>query len=87
MGAAVLQLVTKLRMRERATGVVSWRLRAKLGFVPLDVDFESEFTLDLITGSVLQHKDSWDLHRYFSLPLSSSSACLHIICLWSAGLL
>ena len=67
-----VQLVTKLRMSDRATGVISWRLRAMLGVFPIDADFETTFTLDLITGSVLKHTEKWDLHRYSTIyPLSS----------------
>ena len=46
------QLVTKLSMLDKGRAVVSWRLRGEIGFVPVDVSLESQFTLDLITGRV-----------------------------------
>ena len=39
-------------MLDKGTAVVSWRLRGRVGAVPVDVDLESEFVLDLITGRV-----------------------------------
>ncbi|KAK9818910.1 hypothetical protein WJX81_001762 [Elliptochloris bilobata] len=56
-------LVTKLRMLDRGTAVVSWRLRGSIGPVPIDLDLESEFQLDLITGRVMRHSERWDLGR------------------------
>ncbi|KAK9785021.1 hypothetical protein WJX73_010495, partial [Symbiochloris irregularis] len=56
-------LVTRMRMIDKATGVISSRLRANLGIFPVDADFETTLVLDLITGSVLQHSESWDLRR------------------------
>ena len=46
------QLVTKLRMLDKGTAVVSWRLRGSVALVPVDVSLETEFALDLITGRV-----------------------------------
>ena len=46
------QLVTKLRMLDKGTAVVSWRLRGSIALVPVDVSLETEFALDLITGRV-----------------------------------
>ncbi len=39
-------------MLDKGRAVVSWRLRGEIGFVPVDVSLESQFTLDLITGRV-----------------------------------
>lgn len=47
-----MQLVTKLRMLDKGTAVVSWRLRGRIALVPVDVNLETEFDLDLITGRV-----------------------------------
>jgi len=46
------QLVTKLRMLDKGTAEVQWRLRGSIGPVPVDVSLASEFELDLITGKV-----------------------------------
>jgi len=46
------QLVTKLRMLDKGTAAVHWRLRGSIGPVPVDVSLASEFDLDLITGRV-----------------------------------
>lgn len=39
-------------MLNRGCGVISWRLRGQLGALPIDIDFQSTFELDLITGRV-----------------------------------
>ena len=47
-----LQLVTRMQMLNKGCGVISWRLRGQLGALPIDIDFQSTFELDLITGRV-----------------------------------
>ena len=47
-----VQLVTRMQMLNKGQGVISWRLRGRLGAVPIDIDFQSTFELDLITGRV-----------------------------------
>ena len=39
-------------MLNKGCGVISWRLRGQLGMMPIDIDFQSTFELDLITGRV-----------------------------------
>ncbi len=39
-------------MLNKGSGIISWRLRGQLGALPLDIDFQSTFELDLITGRV-----------------------------------
>lgn len=60
-------LVTKLRMISRDVGAVSYRLRGSIAAIPVDIDFEDVFELNLLTGRVLKHTESWDLSRC-SLP-------------------
>ncbi|KAL3141722.1 hypothetical protein ABBQ32_004405 [Trebouxia sp. C0010 RCD-2024] len=60
-------LVTKLRMLSRDVGAVSYRMRGSIATVPVDIDFEDVFELNLLTGRVLKHTESWDLSRC-SLP-------------------
>ena len=50
-----VQLVTRMQMLNKGRGVISWRLRGRLGAVPIDIDFQSTFELDLITGRVRHH--------------------------------
>ena len=45
---------------------MQWRLRGSIAVFPIDIDFESEFELDLITGRVFSHTDRWDLSRWVS---------------------
>ena len=47
-----LQLVTRMQMLNKGSGIISWRLRGQLGALPIDIDFQSTFELDLITGRV-----------------------------------
>ncbi len=49
---SVLQLVTRLRMLDKGTALIDWRLRGQLGLTSIDIDFVSKFELDLITGRV-----------------------------------
>lgn len=47
-----VQLVTRMQMLNKGCGVISWRLRGQLGALPIDIDIQSTFELDLITGRV-----------------------------------
>ena len=49
------QLVTKLRMLSRDVGAVSYRMRGSIATVPVDIEFEDVFELNLLTGRVLKH--------------------------------
>ena len=51
----LVQLVTKLKMLSRDTGAVSYRMRGSIVGVPVDVDMEDVFELNLLTGRVLKH--------------------------------
>ncbi len=55
---AVLQTVKRLRMQpgSRGSAVIEWRVQGKLGPLPVDIDFTSEFELNLLTGRVEQHR-------------------------------
>ena len=48
----MLQLVTRMQMLNKGSGVISWRLRGQLAGLPVDIIFQSTFELDLITGRV-----------------------------------
>ena len=50
-----VQLVTKLRMLSRDVGAVSYRMRGSIATVPVDIEFEDVFELNLLTGRVLKH--------------------------------
>ena len=50
------QVVTRMRLEDRCRGLISWRLRGKLGLLPIDVDFESEYKLNMLTGRVEEHR-------------------------------
>ena len=62
-----LQLVTKLQMLDKGRCQVDWRLRGSIAIFPIDVDFASEFGLDLITGRVNSHYEKWDTSRFDNL--------------------
>lgn len=51
----LVQLVTKLSMISRDVGAVSYRMRGNIASVPVDIDFEDIFELNLLTGRVLKH--------------------------------
>lgn len=50
-----VQLVTKLRMLSRDVGAVSYRMRGSIATIPVDIEFEDVFELNLLTGRVLRH--------------------------------
>ena len=56
--AGVGQVVTRMRLLDRGSGVLAWRLRGALGPLPIDVDFESVYKLNLLTGRVEEHRYS-----------------------------
>lgn len=74
-------LVTRLRMLDKGTALIDWRLRGQLAVFPIDIDFVSTFELDLITGRVRTHESRWDLGR---CGLPSRAAWLLSRALWSS---
>ncbi|KAK9823104.1 hypothetical protein WJX72_000285 [[Myrmecia] bisecta] len=56
-------LVTKMQMVDMGVARISWRLRGSLAALPLDIDFVSEFELNLVTGRVRSHRERWDVSR------------------------
>lgn len=52
---SAVQLVTKLRMISRDVGAVSYRMRGSIATIPVDIEFEDVFELNLLTGRVLRH--------------------------------
>ncbi|KAK9905572.1 hypothetical protein WJX75_002344 [Coccomyxa subellipsoidea] len=74
-------LVTRLRMLDKGTAIIDWRLRGQLAIFPIDIDFMSTFELDLITGRVRGHEDRWELGR---CGLPARAAWLLSRALWSA---
>lgn len=58
----MVQLVTRMQMLNKGSGVISWRLRGQLAALPIDIDFQSTFELDLITGRVCFFL-TWYCHR------------------------
>ena len=56
---------------------MQWRLRGSIAVFPVDIDFESEVELDLITGRVVSHTDRWDLSRWVSATGMESLTAPH----------
>ncbi len=44
-----------MRVEGNGTGVIDWRLRGRVGPVPIDTDFESRYTLNVLTGRIEEH--------------------------------
>jgi hypothetical protein len=55
--------VTSMRMVDGATAEIRWRLRGGLGPLTVDVDMTTTVTLNLLTGQVERHVDSWATPR------------------------
>ena len=58
-----MQLVTQLAMTGRGSCKVKWQQRGNVGPFPILAECTSSFDLDLITGRVYEHKETWDLSR------------------------
>ena len=55
--------VTKMRMLDSGTAIIDWRLQGTVGPTPIDVDMTTRISMNLLTGQIEQHTDSWDLKR------------------------
>jgi hypothetical protein len=55
--------ITSMRMLDNSSAQIRWRLRGKLGMLPLDVAGTTEIALNLLTGRIEKHKESWDLSK------------------------
>ncbi|KXZ51347.1 hypothetical protein GPECTOR_13g835 [Gonium pectorale] len=55
--------ITRMRMLDKGTSVVEWRLVGKLGGMDLDVDFTTTCEHNLLTGRINVHRESWNLSR------------------------
>lgn len=54
-------LVQRMRMLDRGKAQIDWRLRGSVMAAQVDIDFQSDFTLDLITGRVTSMEERWSL--------------------------
>ena len=55
--------VTKLKMLDGGTAELSWRLQGNIKGVSVDVDMTTVVTMNLLTGQIEKHVDTWDLRR------------------------
>ena len=74
MGPGVAQVVTRMRLLDRGSGVLAWRLRGALGPLPIDVDFESVYKLNLLTGRVEEHR--YGMRNHTSGGERTTASCL-----------
>ena len=57
-------------MEGNGTGVIDWRLRGRIGPAAIDADFESRYTLNVLTGRIEEH-------TYVALPLCPICSLSH----------
>ncbi|PNH03088.1 hypothetical protein TSOC_010870 [Tetrabaena socialis] len=62
--------VVKLRMLDKGTSQVQWRVEGKLGAFEVDIGVTTTCEHNLLTGRVTSQKESWDLSRC-SLPAAA----------------
>eukprot|EP00210_Caulerpa_lentillifera_P004787 g4570.t1 len=74
--------VTRLKMNGGDTATVSWSMTGMLYGQSLDVDFTSVLEMNLISGRIIKHQDSWDLKR--CSPLAAAAFVASRIT-WSIG--
>jgi len=55
--------ILKMEMVDKSTAAISWRARGSIGSSPVDMRFTTTVTLNLLTGRIEGHKESWDLSR------------------------
>ncbi|GIL56701.1 hypothetical protein Vafri_12013 [Volvox africanus] len=53
--------VAKLRMLDKGTSQIQWRLEGRLGGMQLDVGFTTTCEHNLLTGRITSLRESWDL--------------------------
>jgi hypothetical protein len=46
----------RMQPGSRGAAVIDWRVQGRLGMLPVDVTFQSEFELNLLTGRVEKHR-------------------------------
>ncbi|GIL76940.1 hypothetical protein Vretifemale_6486 [Volvox reticuliferus] len=57
------ETVIKLRMLDKGTSQIQWRLDGRLGGMQLDVGFTTTCEHNLLTGRITSLRESWDLSR------------------------
>lgn len=73
--------IQKVQMLDKANAQIDWQLTGQMGMAPLDISLTSLIEMNLVTGRILSHKESWDLSRVptpLRLMISASRAS------WSA---
>mmetsp|Transcript_25278 Transcript_25278/g.54939 ORF Transcript_25278/g.54939 Transcript_25278/m.54939 type:complete len:286 (-) Transcript_25278:1015-1872(-) len=55
--------VMKMQMLDKGTAQINWRLTGSVGAGPVDVSFTSTIEMNLLTGKITSHKESWDLTK------------------------
>ncbi|EFJ42022.1 hypothetical protein VOLCADRAFT_119553 [Volvox carteri f. nagariensis] len=55
--------IVKMRMLDKGTSEISWRLVGRLGGILLDVSFNTTCEHNLLTGRITSLRESWDLSR------------------------
>lgn len=73
--------VTRLRMLDNGTAEISWQLKGQVAVWQIDIPVTSTFTLNLVTGRVLTHNETWDLSG-LSPPVSAAVTASRMA--WSA---
>jgi len=55
--------VKRLQMLDGATAQLDWRLQGNIKSLSVDIDMTTVITMNLLTGQVEKHIDTWDLRR------------------------
>jgi len=56
-------VVTQMQMLDKGTAQIDWRITGTLGAMPVDIGVQSRITMNLLTGRIEEHRESWDLSR------------------------
>lgn len=73
--------ITKMRMLDSGKAEIQWTLSGQLSNFKVDIPITSVFQLNLVTGRVTGHTESWDLS---GLPPPAASAVMGSRVIWSA---
>eukprot|EP00877_Chromochloris_zofingiensis_P000766 jgi/Chrzof1/10690/Cz05g08220.t1 len=73
--------INKLQMLDKGTALINWTLSGQVAMFNVQIPFSSVFELNLLTGRVSTHKESWDLSK---LSPPAAAACVLSRVAWSA---
>lgn len=76
--------VLKMRMVDSSTAEIAWNVTGKINSLSINVDMITEITMNLLTGQIEKHSDSWNLQKC-SPPAAIAFTAARAVFALSAG--